>query len=144
MLISTEEQVPKHPVRRAISVLRGWLLLVFIVMLWNALFANGYLLPEALRPAPFLFAAAMTLVWFRYTWHVRVVIAMSGMLTVGTLMRAIEVMCFAHQFRMNERLTALSIWLVTAGTLAAFGVLNILAISRKAAESWVWDIDSSR
>lgn len=132
-------EVPRnHPIRRAVAVLRAWLVLVVSVMVWNALVANPILLTGWLRPLPFFFLAAVALWWSGRTWHMHSVIVCCSLISVGVFLRAVEVLLFADNYDIRARLTGVSLWLTLGGTTIAFGILNVLAVSRREAEEHVW------
>lgn len=124
-------------------VLRVWLLMVAGMMVLNAHTATAYLLSEGIKPIPFYFLALIASLWFTYVWDVRVVIACCSMIVVGTFLRGCEVLLYADQFALPPRLTGTSLWWFISGTTLAFGILNLIAVSRKQAEEWVWRERSS-
>lgn len=108
-----------------------------IVMVWNALVSRGFLLHGWVRPLPYFVLAVTALVWHVQVWASRYVIYCTAILVVGTTMRGIEVLFFADA-TLRGRLTGVSLWVTMAGTAMAFGILNLIAISRKEADEWVW------
>jgi hypothetical protein len=142
-ILRSDDMVKNHPIRRAVGVLRAWLILVIGVMCWNAVVANGILLEGWMRPLPFWLLAVVGFVWLKRTWHTNTVIWCSSLICVGVLLRALELLIFANEYDMRTRLTGGSLWLAIAGTCVAFGILNVLAISRREAEEWVWSQESS-
>lgn len=135
--------VRHHPIRKAVLVLQCWLLLVAVMMTWNAFVSNPILLDGWLRPFPFLFFSALVIIWLIRVWHMRAVILCSSGITVGTILRAMEVTLYADNYNIRARFTGASIWLTIAGTAVAFGILNVLVVSRRRAEDWVWSERSS-
>jgi hypothetical protein len=125
-----------HPLRRGVRVLQWWLIMFALMMLWNACVANGYVLTGVARPLPFLFLAAAAMAWAWFAWCNRTVIGASSIIAVGTALRGTEIMLWSES-EIPGRLTAISLWFAMAGTALAFGVLNIIAISRKEADEWI-------
>ena len=131
------EQVPEHhPLRRAITVLRSWLVMLTAMMLWNALVARPYLLHGWVRPLPYLVLAATGAYWAKCVWDGRTVIICTAIVTVGTMLRGVEVMGYSDA-TLSGRLTGISLWFMMAGTAMSFGVLNLIAISRREADEWI-------
>jgi hypothetical protein len=139
-----DDMVRNHPIRKAVLVLRSWLVLVAVMMTWNAFISNPILLTGWMRPVPFFFFAALALIWAAKSWSSTVVILCSSALTVGMFLRALEVTLYADQYNLRARFTGASIWLTIGGTAVAFGILNVLVVSRRQAEDWVWSEKSSR
>jgi hypothetical protein len=125
-----------HPLVRGVHVLQWWLIMFAVMMLWNACVANAYVLTGFVRPLPFLFLAATAMAWAWFVWCNRTVIACSSLVAVGTMLRGAEIMVWSEG-NVPGRLTAISLWFAMAGTALAFGVLNIIAISRKEADEWI-------
>ena len=131
---------PAHPVTRSLIVLRCWLLLVVVMLIWNSFVANGILLGGWLRPLPFLFLAASTILWFVAPWKSRLVIAGASLIGVGLFLRGMEVVLFSSDvYDLRTRFTAASVWWTVAGTSVLVGVLNLVVTSKRTAEEWVWD-----
>lgn len=127
------------PVRKVIRVLRAWLTLLVAVMIWNALVASSILFHGWGRPLPFASLAALATWWLIHTWHTWSVIVCASGISIGVLMRAAEVLVYAHRLDIAVRLTGASLWIAIAGTTVTFGILNVLAISKRSAEetlSW--------
>lgn len=130
-----------HPIRKAVVVLRCWLSLFTVMMIWNAVVANQILLKGWVRPLPFLLLAVAALVWMMRPWLNKVIICCTALLSMGTFLRGMEVFVFGRDsFDLNTRLTASSVWFTIAGTVVSMGVLGLLAASRKTAEEWVWRV----
>lgn len=130
---------PQHPVVRSVIILRFWLALMTVMLVWNGAVANGILLGGWLRPLPFLFLAVMTIVWSSFPWHPWAVIASASTLGVGLVLRGMEVWVFAgDRWALNTRFTAASVWWTVGGTSVLIGVLNLIVTSRRTAEEWVW------
>lgn len=127
-----------HPVRRAVTVLRAWLLMVACVMCWNAVVSNSILLTGWVRPLPFWVLAVTAMVWEIRTWHLKTVLWCCSLITVGVVLRACEVLVFADNYNLRARATGVSLWITLAGTTISFGILNVLAVSRRSAEEAVW------
>lgn len=108
------------------------------MMVLNAHSATAYLLSPSIKPVPFYFLALVTSLWFLKIWEVKVIIACSSILVVGTFLRGCEVLFYADQYSLPPRLTGTSLWWFISGTTLAFGILNLIAVSRKIAEEWVW------
>lgn len=127
-----------HPVFKAILVLRGWLCLIIVSITWNAFFSNGILLHGWARPIPFFLVVGMSLIWFLNVWSSSSVILAACTIAVGTGLRGLEVLLFAEQYDLKSRATGASLWITVSGTAIAFGIVNLVALSRKNAEDWVW------
>lgn len=135
---------PHHPVERSLLILRLWLAMLVVMMTWNGVVANGILLEGWMRPLPWFFLAGMAMAWATWPWYGVVVIASSSVLTVGSMLRAMEVLLFADQYSPRGRLTGLSIYMTIAGTSLLVGVLNLVVTSKKTAEEWVWERSSNQ
>ena len=136
-MAQTEQVAQGHPLRKAITVLRCWLGMVAAMMLWNALVSRGFLLHGWVRPLPYLVLSAVAGFWSARTWHAKAVVWCSAAMAVGCSMRGLEVLFFSDSST-RSRLTGISLWITLAGTALAFGILNLIAISRKEADEWAW------
>lgn len=131
-----------HPVRRAVGVLRFWLVMLTVVMVINAHTATGYVLSPLTKAFPFYFLAMVAFFWFANIWIANVVIVCSTIVGGGTFLRGLEVLFYADRFSITQRLTGVTLWWFVGGTTLAFGILNLLAVSRKEAEEWVEELQS--
>lgn len=129
---------PNHPLRRITQVLRLWLVGLLALLLWNAYFANGFVLTGLLRPVPFLALSAAVLVWLTWTWSATVTIYCSGLLFIGLMLRATELLLFADGYSWRGTMTAVSLWSFLGATTLVFGAATITAVSRRAADVEVW------
>lgn len=132
------EMSANHPVRRAVAVLRAWLMMVAVIMCWNAIVSNPILLHGWVRPLPFWSVAVVAMVWAQRTWSLRIVMWCSSFITVMFTLRALEVFFFADNYNIRARATGISLWVFAAGTTISLGIINMVAISRRSAEEAVW------
>ena len=131
-----------HPVNRASNVLRAWLAMMVIAMLWIAMFSQPILFHGWIRPLPFLFLAAVGILWLIQFKKMAVVVIASSSICVGTILRALEFLIFSD-YDNGPKMTGASIWLIISGTSIVIGILNVLVMSRITAEEWVWGVRSS-
>lgn len=130
---------PHHPVTRSVIVLRAWLGLVIVMLVWNGFVANAILLEGWMRPLPFFSLAVTTAIWAWCPWRAWAVILGASTVGVGLWMRAAEVFFFAgDRYSLSTRFTGSSAWLTIGGTSILIGVLNLIVTSRRTAEEWVW------
>ena len=128
-----------HPIRRAMTVLRIWLGMVVILMMINANVATAYVLGETAKAVPFYFLSFLAFLWLMKVWESRVVILCCVLIVVGVFLRGCEVLFYADQFGLTQRLTGVTLWWFVGGTTLAFGILNLIAVSRRDAEEWIWE-----
>lgn len=119
-------------------VLRVWLGMVCFMMFFNAQTATPYLLDPPIGSIPFYFCGMVAFFWMTNVWDSKVVISCCSMIVVGTFLRGVEVLVYADQFSLKQRLTGVSLWWFISGTTLAFGILNLIGVSRKIAEDWIW------
>lgn len=138
--VSDNSQLPSHhPLMRVSYALRFWLALVALVMFWNAAVANAILLDGWLRPVPFALLGIVALTWLWRPWSGRMTIRCAAVLCVGLILRAVELVVFGEGvYDARSRATGASIWVLAGGTALVFGFLNLVAISRRAADVQVW------
>jgi len=138
--VTHNSQLPSHhPLKRVSLALRVWLALLAAVMFWNAVVANEILLNDPMKAVPFVVLGIVALVWLTHPWSGRVTIWCSALLSVGLVMRAVEIAMFgAEVYDAREQATVSSIWVLIAATALVFGFLNLVAISRRAADVQVW------
>lgn len=118
-----------HPLMHVARALRWWLVLLVLVMVWNAFISNAVLFPGLFRPIPYVVMGAVALYWLLDVWHARRVVVCSSILAVGTTMRGLEVLIFAD-INTRARLAAASVWALIGATALVFGIMNSVAISR--------------
>lgn len=126
-----------HPIKRAVMVMRCWLLFLSGLMFWNAWVATGYLFSPTVKPVPFVLLALLALIWFTNTWSSSAVIITGVLIVVGLAMRGVEVVFFADAFSWKQRFTGASLWWFASATTFAFCILNLIATGRKEAEEWM-------
>jgi len=138
-VLSNSELPHHHPLSRVNQALRIWLALTAVMMFWNAGISNAILLTGALRPVPFALLGLVALYWMAFPWSGRVTIWCAALLCVGLWLRAAEVLVFGDvRYDIRTRATGTSIWILVGGTALVFGFLNLVAISRRAADVQVW------
>ena len=138
--VTHNSQLPSHhPLMRVSQALRVWLAMVAVIMFWNAVVANEILLNYPVKAVPFVLLGVVALVWLTHPWSGRVTIWCSALLFVGLVLRAVEIATFgAEVYDPRSLATASSVWVLVAGTALVFGFLNLVAISRRAADVQVW------
>jgi ABC-type dipeptide/oligopeptide/nickel transport system permease subunit len=123
-----------HPVRRAVNVLRGWLVMLMVMLVFNANIAHHYLLSDRANQIPFYFLAIVAGIWFFGIWKLETIITCCSIIAVGTSLRGIELLVYAEDYTLATRFTGATLWWFCTGTTIVFGVLNLIAASRRAAE----------
>lgn len=130
---------PHHPLSRVNQALRMWLALFAVMMFWNAVAANAILLTGAFRSVPFVVLGFVALCWMLFPWSGRVTIWSAAVMAVGVFLRGAEVVAFgADTYEPRTRASVMSLWILIGGTALVFGFLNLVAISRRAADAQVW------
>lgn len=136
--------MPKtHPIHRAVTTIRAWLLMLIGIMIINAVVATPYLYGEVFRPYPFMAIALVAGFWAVRAWDTTAVVMCCSTIVVGTFLRGLEVLFYAEAFPLKQRLTGLTLWCFVSGTTLAFGILSLIAASRRLAEEWVRDANQS-
>jgi hypothetical protein len=118
-------------------ILRLWLGMVVLTMLTYATSATGYLISDKAVTIPFLCLAIIAVIWIVYAWHPKAIIGCTSLMTVGIFLRGVEVIIFAEQFTIQQRVVGTTLWWFIASTTLAVGILNLVAASRQRAERWV-------
>lgn len=123
-----------HPLMKVTVMLRAWLALFTTFMFFNMFVAQPITLGGNLRPVPFAVMGVIGIVWWWWVWSAPITIMCSATVTAGVMMRAVEVLFFLDRYTLNTRLTGASIWVFISGTTMLFGLLSLIAITRRLAE----------
>lgn len=128
---------PCHPLNRAWSFMRFWLVGMMFLMTITAITAKPLLLTGTARPMPYIVLGIAALVWFLHPRSARTTAVCTAIIFVGLVGRGVEILLFSDAV-FSDRLTPAALWAFVGATTLGLGLSISIVITKRYAEIEVW------